>query len=143
MTSHIYTHTYIHALSLPLCDKLTNSTLFISLEYFDTQEAFALNLLETYSMVPIHRNDENSNIMLVKEYHKSLAQFSKTIGRELESRLKKTVYRSIEQFLKLFSGPLQVMKKREKKLLDYDNVRGMKERGDTVRFCSLYPGCHL
>ncbi|KAF9308230.1 hypothetical protein BG003_011398 [Podila horticola] len=91
-------------------------------QYFDTQEAFALNLLETYSMVPIHRNDENSNIMLVKEYHKSMAQFSKTIGRELENRLKKTVYRSIEQFLKLFSGPLQVMKKREKKLLDYDNI---------------------
>ncbi|KAG0334714.1 hypothetical protein BG004_000295, partial [Podila humilis] len=101
-------------------------------QFFDTQEVFALYLLEIYSMVPIHRNDEISSIDLVKEYHKSLSQFSKTIGRELEGRLKKTVYRSIEQFLKLFSGPLQVMKKREKKLLDYDNVRGMKERGDTV-----------
>ncbi|KAF9415575.1 hypothetical protein BGZ94_000061 [Podila epigama] len=101
-------------------------------QYFDTQEAFAMNLLDIFSMVPIHRQDENSRILLIKEYQKSLSQFSKTIGRELENRLKKTVYRSIEQFLKLFSGPLQVMKKREKKLLDYDNVRGMKERGDTI-----------
>lgn len=84
-------------------------------------------------MVPIHRTKENQSLILVHEFHKYLAQFSKTIGRELESRLKKTVYKSIERFLKLFSGPLQVMKKREKKLLDYDNVRGMKDRGETVR----------
>ena len=84
-------------------------------------------------MVPIHRTKENQSLILVHEFHKNLAQFSKTIGRELESRLKKTVYKSIERFLKLFSGPLQVMKKREKKLLDYDNVRGMKDRGETVR----------
>ena len=83
-------------------------------------------------MAPIHRNDENQSIALVDEFHRSLSQFSKTIGRELEARLKKTVYKSFENFLKLFSGPLQVMKKREKKLLDYDSVRGMKERGDTV-----------
>ncbi|GJJ70554.1 hypothetical protein EMPS_02903 [Entomortierella parvispora] len=101
-------------------------------QYFDTQEAFALTLMEIYGMVPLHRNDENQSFILVQEYHKSIAQFSKTIGRELESRLKKTVYKSIERYLKLFSGPLQVMKKREKKLLDYDSVRGMKERGDTV-----------
>lgn len=83
-------------------------------------------------MVPIHRTKENQSLILVHEFHKYLAQFSKTIGRELENRLKKTVYKSIERFLKLFSGPLQVMKKREKKLLDYDNVRGMKDRGETV-----------
>ncbi|KAG0301457.1 hypothetical protein BGZ98_008339 [Dissophora globulifera] len=101
-------------------------------QFFDTQEAFALTLREIYAMVPIHKQDENNSIILVNEFHKSLSQFSKTIGRELESRLKQTVYKSIERFLKLFSGPLQVMKKREKKLLDYDSVRGMKERGDTV-----------
>ncbi|KAI7818537.1 hypothetical protein BC939DRAFT_401341, partial [Gamsiella multidivaricata] len=101
-------------------------------QFFDTQEAFALTLREIYSMVPIHRHDENRSTVLVSEFHKSLSQFSKTIGRELEARLKKTVYKSIENFLRLFSGPLQVMKKREKKLLDYDSVRGMKERGDTI-----------
>ncbi|KAI1302996.1 hypothetical protein EDD11_005449 [Mortierella claussenii] len=101
-------------------------------QFFDTQEAFALTLREIYSMVAIHRNNENQSTILVNEFYKSLSQFSKTIGRELEASLKKTVYKSIENFLKLFSGPLQVMKKREKKLLDYDNVRGMKERGDTI-----------
>jgi hypothetical protein len=112
----------------------TQLSFFIApLEYFDTQEAFALTLMEIYGMVPLHRNDENRSFILVQEYHKSIAQFSKTIGRELENRLKKTVYKSIERYLKLFSGPLQVMKKREKKLLDYDSVRGMKDRGDTVR----------
>ncbi|KAF9957920.1 hypothetical protein BGZ65_001776 [Modicella reniformis] len=101
-------------------------------QYFDSQEALALTLREVYSMVPIHRSSENQSILMVSEFHKSLSQFSKTIGRELEARLKKTVYKSIESFLKLFLGPLQVMKKREKKLLDYDSVRGMKERGETV-----------
>ncbi|KAI8358936.1 hypothetical protein B0O80DRAFT_382637 [Mortierella sp. GBAus27b] len=101
-------------------------------QYFDTQEALALTLREVYNMVPIHRYDENRSIAKVSEFHKSLSQFSKTVGRELELRLKKTVYKSIENFLKLFAGPLQVMKKREKKLLDYDSVRGMKERGETV-----------
>ncbi|KAF8932122.1 hypothetical protein BGZ58_007214 [Dissophora ornata] len=101
-------------------------------QYFDTQESFALTLREIYTMAPIHRNNENQSITLVDEFHRSLSQFSKTIGRELEARLKKTVYKSFENFLKLFSGPLQVMKKREKKLLDYDSVRGMKERGDTI-----------
>ncbi|ORZ06291.1 hypothetical protein BCR41DRAFT_311662, partial [Lobosporangium transversale] len=101
-------------------------------QYFDTQEAYALTLREIYNMVPIHRNNESHSIILVSEFHRSLSQFSKTIGRELEARLKKTVYKGIENFLKLFAGPLQVMKKREKKLLDYDNVRGMKERGDTI-----------
>jgi hypothetical protein len=104
-------------------------------EFFDTQEAFAITLADIYGMVPIHRSKENQSLILVQEFHKNLAQFSKTIGRELENRLKKTVYKSIERFLKLFSGPLQVMKKREKKLLDYDNVRGMKDRGETVRRC--------
>ncbi|KAF8938256.1 hypothetical protein BGZ47_008659 [Haplosporangium gracile] len=101
-------------------------------QFFDTQEAFATTLADIYGMVPIHRTKENQSLILVHEFHKNLAQFSKTIGRELESRLKKTVYKSIERFLKLFSGPLQVMKKREKKLLDYDNVRGMKDRGETI-----------
>ncbi|KAF9580872.1 hypothetical protein BGW38_002302 [Lunasporangiospora selenospora] len=101
-------------------------------QYFDTQEAFAISLMEIYGLMPLHRNDENNSIRLVREYHKSLTQFSKTIGRELENRLKRTVYRSIEGFLRLFSGPLQVMKKREKKLLDYDSVRGMRDRGETV-----------
>ncbi|KAG0268840.1 hypothetical protein BGZ95_002298 [Linnemannia exigua] len=101
-------------------------------QFFDTQEAFSATLADIYGMVPIHRAKENQSLILVQEFHKNLAQFSKTIGRELESRLKKTVYKSIERFLKLFSGPLQVMKKREKKLLDYDNVRGMKDRGETI-----------
>ncbi|KAF9363953.1 hypothetical protein BGX34_002933 [Mortierella sp. NVP85] len=101
-------------------------------EYFETQEALALTLREVYTMAPIHRYDENRSIAKVTEFHKNLSQFSKTIGRELEVRLKKTVYKSIENFLKLFAGPLQVMKKREKKLLDYDSVRGMKDRGETV-----------
>ncbi|KAF9147414.1 hypothetical protein BG015_010964 [Linnemannia schmuckeri] len=101
-------------------------------QFFDTQEAFATTLADIYGMVPIHRTKENQSLILVHEFHKNLVQFSKTIGRELESRLKKTVYKSIERFLKLFSGPLQVMKKREKKLLDYDNVRGMKDRGETI-----------
>ncbi|KAF9943340.1 hypothetical protein BGZ67_000019 [Mortierella alpina] len=101
-------------------------------QFFDTQEAFALTLVEIYGMVPVHRNDENHSITVVKEFHRNLTQFSKSIGRELEGRLKMTVYKSMESFLKLFSGPLQVMKKREKKLLDYDSVRGMKERGDTI-----------
>ncbi|KAF9101958.1 hypothetical protein BGX27_011245 [Mortierella sp. AM989] len=101
-------------------------------QYFDTQESFALTLREIYVMVPIHRNNENQAIDLVTEFHKKLSQFSKTIGRELEARLKRTVYKSIEGFLKLFSGPLQVMKKREKKLLDYDSVRRMKDREETI-----------
>ncbi|KAG0379281.1 hypothetical protein BGX24_001039 [Mortierella sp. AD032] len=101
-------------------------------QFFDTQEAFSATLADIYGMVPIHRNKENQSLILVQEFHKNLAQFSKTIGRELENRLKKTVYKSIERFLKLFSGPLQVMKKREKKLLDYDNVLGMKDRGETI-----------
>ncbi|KAF9194572.1 hypothetical protein BGZ50_006085 [Haplosporangium sp. Z 11] len=101
-------------------------------QFFDTQEAFAMTLAEIYGMVPTHRNDESQSITVVREFHRSLTQFSKTIGRELEGRLKKTVYKSMENFLKLFSGPLQVMKKREKKLLDYDSVRGMKERGETI-----------
>ncbi|KAF9295124.1 hypothetical protein BGZ88_002749 [Linnemannia elongata] len=101
-------------------------------QFFDTQDAFATTLADIYGMVPIHRTKENLSLILVHEFHKNLAQFSKTIGRELENRLKKTVYKSIERFLKLFSGPLQVMKKREKKLLDYDNVRDMKDRGETI-----------
>ncbi|KAF9157449.1 hypothetical protein BGX20_003949, partial [Mortierella sp. AD010] len=101
-------------------------------QYFDTQESFAMTLREIYIMVPIHRNSEDHAIILVTEFHKKLSQFSKTIGRELETQLKKTVYKSIEKFLKLFSGPLQVMKKREKKLLDYDSVRRMKERDETI-----------
>ncbi|KAG0209136.1 hypothetical protein BGX28_010515 [Mortierella sp. GBA30] len=101
-------------------------------QFFDTQEALASTLVEIYGMAPVHRHDEHHSITVVQEFHRNMTQFSKSIGRELEGRLKKTVYKSMESFLKLFSGPLQVMKKREKKLLDYDNVRGMKERGDTI-----------
>ncbi|KAF9540190.1 hypothetical protein EC957_004589 [Mortierella hygrophila] len=112
--------------------KFIQSWLVSIKQFFDTQGAFATTLADIYGMVPIHRTKENQSLILVQEFHKNLAQFSKTIGRELENRLKKTVYKSIELFLKLFSGPLQVMKKREKKLLDYDNVRGMKDRGETI-----------
>jgi len=100
-----------------------------------------LTLREVYTMAPIHRYDENRSIAKVTEFHKNLSQFSKTVGRELEVRLKKTVYKSIENFLKLFAGPLQVMKKREKKLLDHDSVRGMKDRGETVSYCPVFVNC--
>ncbi|KAF8947095.1 hypothetical protein BGZ46_005654, partial [Entomortierella lignicola] len=101
-------------------------------QFFDMQESFAMTLRDIYVMVPIHRNNENQAIHLVTEFHRKLSHFSKSIGRELETRLKKTVYKSVENFLKLFSGPLQVMKKREKKLLDYDTVRRMKEKEETT-----------
>ncbi|KAG0233704.1 hypothetical protein BGW42_007290 [Actinomortierella wolfii] len=101
-------------------------------QYFDTQEAMATTLLEVYSLAPIYSNNESDANARVRQYQQELAQFSRTIGRELESQLKKTVYKSIENFLKLYSGPLQVMKKREKKLLDYDRVREAKARGDTI-----------
>ncbi|KAF9974857.1 hypothetical protein BGZ73_001672, partial [Actinomortierella ambigua] len=100
--------------------------------YFDNQEAMATTLSEVYTLAPIYSNSEMDASVRVKKYHQELAQFSRTIGRELESQLKRTVYKSIDNFLKLYSGPLQVMKKREKKLLDYDRVREAKDRGDTI-----------
>ncbi|KAF9161554.1 hypothetical protein DFQ26_004428 [Actinomortierella ambigua] len=100
--------------------------------YFDNQEAMATTLSELYGLAPIYANDEMDASVRIKKYHQELAQFSRTIGRELESQLKRTVYRSIDNFLKLYSGPLQVMKKREKKLLDYDRVREAKDRGDNI-----------
>lgn len=96
-------------------------------EYFDFAETFAYTVKDLYSIGP---STEKRALQWANDFCKCLCGFVNSCGRELDIQIRTVIYPAIESFLEVFKNPAQVMRKREKKLLDYDRVRGIKARGD-------------
>lgn len=117
--------------------------------HFDALHTFAESLETLYSSWGGVRV---RSMQGVQDLSKATSTFSSVMARELVNRncghIKKGkccdnflclqdtkvqgyVYRRIDDFLRVFENPSQVIAKRAQKLLDFDRVRDIKSKGDT------------
>ncbi|KAI9251133.1 hypothetical protein EDC94DRAFT_526777 [Helicostylum pulchrum] len=66
----------------------------------------------------------------IDEFNKMAAYLACTLSRELDNDVRGFVYSRIDDFLKVFENPMQVIHKRALKMIDYDRVRDIKSKGD-------------
>ncbi|KAI9277483.1 hypothetical protein BY458DRAFT_554484 [Sporodiniella umbellata] len=66
----------------------------------------------------------------IEDFSKAADLLSSSLSRELDNDVREFVYSRINDLLKAFENPAQVIHKRSLKMLDYDRVRGMKSKGD-------------
>ncbi|GES84175.1 Rho guanyl nucleotide exchange factor [Rhizophagus clarus] len=95
--------------------------------YFEDQQRVAETFEEFYMLDEI--NDVEHKKLV--EYVKAIKEIAPTHGKEMEEAVKKNIYPQIEKYLELFKAPAAVMKKRERKVLDYDRARSIKSKGGT------------
>ncbi|CAB5395707.1 unnamed protein product [Rhizophagus irregularis] len=95
--------------------------------YFEDQQRLA----ETFEELYMLDNNDVEHKKLV-EYVKAIKEIAPTHGKEMEEAVKKNIYPQIEKFLELFKAPAAVMKKRERKILDYDRAMSIKAKGGTL-----------
>ncbi|CAO3646600.1 unnamed protein product [Cunninghamella echinulata] len=97
-------------------------------DHFDNLSVFANGLEEVYSAFGGVRV---LSMERIKEFTKMATTFSMVMSRELDINIRGHIYSQIDDFLTVFENPTQVIHKRAQKLLDYDRVRSIKERGET------------
>ncbi|KAI9029081.1 hypothetical protein CLU79DRAFT_832454 [Phycomyces nitens] len=98
-------------------------------DHFDHLQVFAdsmENMYISWGGVRVRSVDR------IKRFHSLVSNFSMVMSRELDVMVRGHVYVIVDDFLKTFENPGQVINKRAQKLLDYDRVRDIKSRGDTV-----------
>ncbi|KAI8334159.1 hypothetical protein EDC96DRAFT_525492 [Choanephora cucurbitarum] len=66
----------------------------------------------------------------VTDFSKMANHMYNNLARELDNDVRGYVYSRIDDFLKVFENPTQVINKRALKMIDYDRVRDMKLKGD-------------
>ncbi|CAG8577290.1 4457_t:CDS:10 [Ambispora gerdemannii] len=93
--------------------------------FFEQQEEFASSLYDFYDCCML--DDEQKK--RPTEYRKIVADLA-SCGKEMEEATKKLLPR-IDSFMELFKAPAAVMRKRDRKILDYDRAKAIKARGDT------------
>lgn len=97
-------------------------------EYFDFQNYFADALEEFYTVFPPVEERQGQKMA---SYRKSVGDFSNTVGAQLERSVRSIIFKEgIGGLLDLMKNPAAVMAKRDKKLLDFDRCRAIRERGD-------------
>ncbi|CAO3669678.1 hypothetical protein CU097_009817 [Rhizopus azygosporus] len=94
---------------------------------FDNLHQLACNFDTFYSSWGGVRVKSMSNI---QEFSKMASHLSVSLSRELDNDVRGFVYSRIDEFLKVFENPAQVIHKRSLKMIDYDRVRDMKSKGD-------------
>ncbi|KAI9476402.1 MAG: hypothetical protein EXX96DRAFT_487163, partial [Benjaminiella poitrasii] len=66
----------------------------------------------------------------ISDFSKMASHLSAKLSRELDNDIRGYIYSRIDDFLKVFDNPTQVIYKRSMKMIDYDRVRDMKIKGD-------------
>lgn len=66
----------------------------------------------------------------ISDFSRMASYMSTNLSRELDNDVRGFVYSRIDDFLKVFENPTQVIHKRALKIIDYDRVRDMKSKGD-------------
>ncbi|PHZ17252.1 uncharacterized protein RHIMIDRAFT_253498 [Rhizopus microsporus ATCC 52813] len=94
---------------------------------FENLHQLACNFDTFYSSWGGVRVKSMSNI---QEFSKMASHLSVSLSRELDNDVRGFVYSRIDEFLKVFENPAQVIHKRSLKMIDYDRVRDMKSKGD-------------
>ncbi|CAG8522080.1 9306_t:CDS:10 [Funneliformis mosseae] len=99
--------------------------------FFEDQQriAAAFEDLNTLGIQFFKSKEENRKVV---EYAKAIKELTSTHGIEMEEEVRRNIIPQIERFLELFKAPAAVMKKREKKILDYDRAETIKSKGGTL-----------
>ncbi|CAG8457958.1 2657_t:CDS:10 [Scutellospora calospora] len=98
--------------------------------FFEDQQRLAA-AIEDFYLFGDADNKSSDDCKRVVEYVKIIKSFSLSSGKEMEETIKKTIYPEIDKILNYFKAPAAVMKKRERKILDYDRANSIKARGAT------------
>ncbi|CAG8555199.1 12545_t:CDS:10 [Dentiscutata erythropus] len=98
--------------------------------FFEDQQRLAAAIEEFY-ILGVAANKNSDDCVRIIEYGKAIKSFSLSCGKEMEDTIKKIIYPQIDKILDHFKAPAAVMKKRERKILDYDRANSIKARGAT------------
>ncbi|CAG8468614.1 10049_t:CDS:10 [Acaulospora morrowiae] len=97
--------------------------------FFEDQQRFA-TAIEEFLLHEVS-NENAEYIKKITEYKNAVGGLASSCGKEMEEAIKKVVYPQIDKFLARFKAPTTVMRKREKKILDFDRANAIKARGAT------------
>ncbi|CAG8561917.1 29115_t:CDS:10 [Gigaspora margarita] len=96
--------------------------------FFENQQRLAAAIEDFYILGEATNKNSDDCVRIVK-YGKAIRSFSLSCGTEMEDTIKKIIYPQIEKLLEHFKAPAAVMKKRERKILDYDRANSIKAKG--------------
>ncbi|KAJ3415864.1 hypothetical protein HDV05_003928 [Chytridiales sp. JEL 0842] len=110
-------------------------------DFLELQETLANTLEEVYHMAP--SGDPSSSpkpfaetrsefMFTVIEYRKVCAKLAAEPWKTAESSIKAKIHPHIQTLLNMFKEPMLVIKKRDKKLLDYNRAKALRSRGEQV-----------
>ncbi|KAJ3035491.1 hypothetical protein HK097_004198, partial [Rhizophlyctis rosea] len=101
-------------------------------EFFILQETVATSLEELYSVPAEPLPGVEERLQLVLEYRKACSRIAIGPWRDAEQKIKTQITPLLETLTNRFKEPLLIMKKRDKKLLDFDRARVLKADGKIV-----------
>ncbi|KAJ3035762.1 hypothetical protein HDV00_003433 [Rhizophlyctis rosea] len=101
-------------------------------EYFNLQETIATSLEEIYAIPSDASPTQQDQIDLISEYRKACARISIGPWKDADSKIRTTINPALETLMNRFKEPQLIMRKRDKKLLDFDRAKGMKAKGELV-----------
>ncbi|KAI8591980.1 hypothetical protein BDZ88DRAFT_409187 [Geranomyces variabilis] len=102
-------------------------------QVFDLQEVLAAAFEDLYALDrDTSRNDEADNFYALQEYEKACVRFGIAAWREADNQVRMVIQPALDVLARKFKEPQVVMRKRDKKLLDYERVEAMKARGEQV-----------
>ncbi|CAG8437487.1 9766_t:CDS:10 [Scutellospora calospora] len=96
--------------------------------FFEDQRRLAAAIEEFHTLELSSNKDREIPKMI--EYGKAIKSLEYSCGKEMEDAIKKVLFPQIEKFLSLFKAPAAVMRKRERKLLDYCHANLLKIKGE-------------
>ncbi|KAL1920032.1 uncharacterized protein VTP21DRAFT_1178 [Calcarisporiella thermophila] len=103
-------------------------------EYLEVAEQYSMVLEDFYILEPGKNNSEQhaKSVERVREYRRCVTGITTGSGRDLDTAIKTIIFPTLDALLNLYKSPIQVMRKREKKLLDYDRVQAIRAKGEKV-----------
>ncbi|TPX67581.1 hypothetical protein SpCBS45565_g03710 [Spizellomyces sp. 'palustris'] len=102
-------------------------------QLFDLQETIATAFEDVYVMERSASSLEGGDDFFpIQEYQKACVRHTIETWRDAEDQIKTVIQPALDTLLKKFKDPQTVMRKREKKLLDYERAMAIKARGEQV-----------
>ncbi|KAJ3155391.1 hypothetical protein HDU86_004293 [Geranomyces michiganensis] len=102
-------------------------------QVFDLQEVLAAAFEDLYALDrDSSRNDDADNFHALQEYEKACVRSGIVAWREAENQVRMVIQPALDVLARKFKEPQVIMRKRDKKLLDYERVEAIRARGEQV-----------
>ncbi|KAJ3190612.1 hypothetical protein HK101_008538 [Irineochytrium annulatum] len=100
-------------------------------ENMELLESIAISLEEVYQLAPTVTGKAGYKHVAL-EYRRACARLAAGAWKQAEVEIKEYIIPVLNNLLLMFKEPFLVVKKREKKRLDFDRARAIKAKGDPV-----------